>query len=158
MRKHGVTLIEAMVAAAALILVLGVFTTLIVGNMRQTTIVGARAQANQLGIFLGRQIIEGDPNAMANQGQPKAWAYGTLNNTSTGFSTLTQERQFGDINLYRAEVSNQGAPSWTGTGWQVNQYQIQVCWRSPEGEKCVRQAIIGPSPALAGSDPVTTIN
>lgn len=158
MKTRGITLVEAVVAAAALTLVLGVFTTLIVGNMKQTTIVGARTQANQLGIFLGRQVIEGDNKVLADQGQSKTWAYGSLSNITTGFSTLTQERQFGDITLYRAEISNRGAPSWASSTWQVNQYRINVCWRSPEGEKCIQQDIIGPSPSSASSETVTYIN
>ncbi|MCS7058183.1 MAG: type II secretion system protein [Meiothermus sp.] len=158
MRNQGLTFIEVIVAAGALAVVLGFFTTLLVGNMRQTTIVGGRAQANQIGIFLGRQILEADDRALPAAGQSLRWNYGQLNDASIGFATLTQEQQFGNIALYRASITNQGTPSWAGSGWQVSQYSIEVCWQSPEGERCVQQSIIGPAPALAGNEVVTNVN
>ncbi len=158
MRNRGLTFIEVIVAAGALAIVLGLFTTLLVGNMRQTSVVGGRAQANQLGIFLGRQILEADDRALPAVGSSLEWGYGQLSNPSTGFASLTAEQQFGNINLYRARITNQGTPSWAGSGWQIHQYRIEVCWHSPEGEQCVRQSIIGPSPAAAGSEIVTNIN
>ncbi len=158
MKSKGLTFVEVIVAAGALAIVLGLFTTLLVGNMRQTSVVGGRAQANQLGIFLGRQILEADDRALPATGNSLSWNYGQLNSSSTGFASLTAEQQFGNIALYRASITNQGVPSWAGSGWQVNQYRIEVCWQSPEGEQCVRQAIIGPSPAQAGSEIVTNIN
>jgi len=158
MRNQGLTFVEVIVATGALAIVLGLFTTLLVGNMRQTSITGGRVQANQIGIFLGRQILEADDRALPTVGNSLSWGYGQLNSSSIGFPSLTSEQQFGNIALYRASVANQGVPSWAGSGWQVSQYRIEVCWQSPEGERCVRQSIIGPSPALAGSEIVTNIN
>ncbi len=158
MKNRGLSLIEVVVAAGALAIVLGIFTTLLVGNMRQTSIVGGRAQANQLGLFLGRQILEADERAVPAAGQSFNWGYGQLSNASSGFPSLTSEQQFANLALYRAGVTNQGAPSWASSGWQVNQYRIEVCWRSPEGEQCVFQSIIGPSPAQIGSELNSGIN
>ncbi|MCX7801479.1 MAG: type II secretion system GspH family protein [Meiothermus ruber] len=158
MRNRGLTLIEVVVAAGALAIVLGIFTTLLVGNMRQTTIVGGRAQANQLGIFLGRQILEADERAVPAEGESRTWDYGQLTNATSGFPSLTSEQQFANLALYRASVTNQGAPSWASSNWQINQYRIEVCWRSPEGEQCVNQRIIGPSPAQVGTEINSGIN
>ncbi|RDI95155.1 type II secretion system protein [Meiothermus sp. QL-1] len=158
MNTRGLTFIEVIVAAGALAVVLGIFTTLLVGNIRQSAVVGGRAQANQIGIFLGRQILEADDRALPPAGSSFNWDYGQLSSSTTGFATLTAEQQFGNIGLYRASITNQGTPSWAGSGWQVSQYRIEVCWRSPEGEQCVRQSIVGPSPALAGNELVTNIN
>jgi len=158
MKNRGLTFIEVIVAAGALAIVLGLFTTLLVGSMRQSSVVGGRAQANQLGIFLGRQILEADARAIPAAGSSLDWNYGQLNNPSSGFASLTAEQQFGNIALYRARITNQNAPSWAGSGWQVHQYRIEVCRQSPEGEQCVRQSTIGPSPAQAGSYIYTNIN
>lgn len=158
MRSRGLTLIEVVVAAGALAIVLGIFTTLLVGNMRQTSIVGGRAQANQLGLFLGRQILEADERAVPAVSESLYWDYGQLSNATSGFPSLTSEQQFANLSLYRASVINQGTPSWASNSWQINQYRIEVCWRSPEGEQCVNQSIIGPSPAQAGSEINSGIN
>lgn len=158
MKNRGLTLIEVVVAAGALAIVLGIFTTLLVGNMRQTTVVGGRAQANQLGIFLGRQILEADERAVPAEGESRAWDYGQLTNATSGFPSLTSEQQFANLALYRASVTNQGAPSWASSNWQISQYRIEVCWRSPEGEQCVNQSIVGPSPAQVGSEINSGIN
>jgi len=150
MKPKGLTLVEAIIAAVALILVLGIFTTLVAGNLRTTSIVGARAQANQLAAFLGRQIVEGDTSVLPQANQTFSWGYGNLTAT---FNTLTAERQFGDINLYSANITNKGTPSWAAANWSVNQYSIQVCWKSPEGEKCAKQDTVGPTPASAAANP-----
>ncbi|KZK15121.1 MAG: prepilin-type N-terminal cleavage/methylation domain-containing protein [Meiothermus ruber] len=158
MRNRGLTLIEVVVAAGALAIVLGIFTTLLVGNMRQTSIVGGRAQANQLGLFLGRQILEADERAVPDEGESLTWGYGGLINATSGFPSLTSEQQFANLALYRASITNQGAPSWASSSWQISQYRIEVCWRSPEGEQCVNQSIIGPSPARVGAEINSGIN
>lgn len=152
------TLIEVVVAAGALAIVLGIFTTLLVGNMHQTSIVGGRAQANQLGLFLGRQILEADERAVPAVGGSFYWKYGQLSNATNGFPSLTSEQQFANLSLYRASVTNMGTPSWASNSWQINQYRIEVCWRSPEGEQCVNQRIIGPSPAQVGTEINSGIN
>lgn len=51
MRNRGLTLIEVIVAAGALAIVLGIFTTLLVGSMRQTSVVGGGPRPISWGFF-----------------------------------------------------------------------------------------------------------
>lgn len=147
MRTRGLTLVEVLVAVAALSVVLGVIGTLMAGSLRENRNLGSKGQANQLTVFLGRQLMD-DSNVAPALNASSTWDYGQL---TTRFPGLTQESKFGDVNLYKATVVNRGVPSW-GANMSIWQYRITVCWKVSKessqdtGERCAQSDTIGPIP------------
>lgn len=147
MKIRGLTIIEVVVAIAALSVVLGVIGTLMAGSLRENRNLGSKGQANQLAVFIGRQLMDDSAVAPALNGT-NTWTYGQL---TTQFPGLTQENKFGDVNLYKATVVNRGVPSW-GANMSIWQYRINVCWKAMKetsqdnGERCTQTDTIGPIP------------
>lgn len=154
MKPRGLTLIEALIAMAVLSVALSAFTALVVSNLRENTRAGARTQAVQILNYLGRQVTGGNADVLPDS-TPQQWAYGELN---TAFVDLSRERQFADVNLYRASIENRGTYSGGIAGVSLVQYRISVCWRAPGGESCVRADTLGRQRVVVGSPPPSTSN
>lgn len=154
MKSKGLTLIEALIALAVLSISLSAFTTLIVSNLRENTRAGARTQAVQVLNYLGRQVTGGNA-AVLPDSTPLQWRYGEL---QTAFADLTRERQFADVNLYRASIENRGNYSGGIAGVSLVQYHISVCWNAPGGESCVRADTLGRQRVVVGSPPPSASN
>ena len=157
MKPRGLTLIEALISMVVLSVAFSAFTALIVGNLRENAKAGARTQATQLLGYLGRQVAGGDTPAILpdNSTTPSAWGYGQL---QAAFSDLTRERQYADVGLYRASIENRGGYTAGISGVDLVQYRISVCWRTPEGESCLRADTLGRRKVLVNPAPPAVAN
>jgi prepilin-type N-terminal cleavage/methylation domain-containing protein len=141
MNPKGLTLIEVMVAMSVLLVALTAFGSLTVSNLRQNQVSGSRTQAVQIMNYLGRRVTGADsavtPTSTAT---PLIWNYGALR---SAFPDLSQT---GNPDVYRAKVTNNG--QWNGAGVTVAQFRVEVCWRSPGGETCVRSDTLAADPTV----------
>jgi hypothetical protein len=91
---------------------------------------------------LGRRAVEGQAAVLPAVGaSSRAWNYGTLN---TSFPDLKKEKQAANSDLYRAQIIDQGAPSFSVGSANLVSYQINVCWRDAGKENCVSAQTIAP--------------
>lgn len=153
MKSSGLTLVEAIIAMAILGVILTAFTALVVGNIRENAKSGAKVQATQVLNYLGRKVTGGDSDVLPSTGSLE-WNYGEL---PTSFTDLQRERQWADLNLFTARVQNQGAFTAV-SGVELVSYRIQVCWRAPEGEACVRANALGRDPVVVSAPPPALSN
>jgi type II secretory pathway pseudopilin PulG len=151
--RSGLTLIEAIIAMAIMAAILTAFTALVVGNIRENAKSGAKVQAVQVLNYLGRKVTGGDSNVLPNSGSLE-WNYGQLSNN---FGDLQRERQWADLNLFKASVDNLGDFNRVSGVVLIN-YRINVCWQSPEGEQCVRATTVGRDPVVVGTPPPVLSN
>jgi prepilin-type N-terminal cleavage/methylation domain-containing protein len=154
---RGLTIVEVLVAIVILSIVLVAFAGVIVANIRQNAMSGNRTAAAQVMNYLGRRAVEGDGAVLpASPTLTKSWAYNTLR---TSFPDLTQEKQSANPNVYRAEVINQGLPSWTASAPSLTSYTVRVCWNSPDGESCVESQTLAPiSTGVSAPAPLNGLN
>lgn len=143
----GLTLLEVLLALAVIGIITAVFTTVVVSNLRHTSVAGARTEAVQVLNYLGRRAAGGDGTVMAVSGTPNTWAYGSL---STAFPDITNQGGLADPARYRAQVTNGGDVTLAGAS--ATEYDIKVCFEAGQGEHCVKAATLGPS-ASSGTTP-----
>jgi prepilin-type N-terminal cleavage/methylation domain-containing protein len=141
--RLGLTLIEVLVSVVILSIVLVAFAGVIVSNIRQNATSGNRTAAAQVMNYLGRRTVNADVAVVPAVGTTlRTWNYNALN---TAFPDLSKEKNAANPDLYRAEVIDQGAPTWyTATMGHLVSYQINVCWRDAGEEKCVSAQTIAP--------------
>jgi len=149
--QRGMTLLEVMIALGILMVVMGALATILTDSIRFNASAGQRTQAVQVLNYLGRQVVGGNANLMPPSGSQLSWDYGELGNA---FSDLNQGDHFADPDNYRARVSNKGQPaSLAGSGVSLDQYEIEVCWKSRGKDVCVRATTLSSPPPTGGTPP-----
>lgn len=150
--KRGLTVVEVIVALAIIGTVLAVFSTSVVGNMKQNSSSGSRTGAVRFLDHLGRLIVEGDSNVLpASNATTRTWAYGDLDT----LPELSNEGGFGDPNLYKAKVTKGTQPSWaTSEGLALTAYTLEVCWKNTGEDICVQATGVGPTGSSSTNPPV----
>jgi prepilin-type N-terminal cleavage/methylation domain-containing protein len=126
----GMTIVEVLVAVVILSVVLVAFAGVIVGNIRQNATSGNRTAAAQVLNYLGRRAVEGQAAVLPAVG--------------ASFPDLKKEKQAANSDLYRAQIIDQGAPSFSVGSANLVSYQINVCWRDAGKENCVSAQTIAP--------------
>ena len=146
-KERGLTILEVVLAVAIIAIVMGVLTTTVVSNLKQTSTTGASSQAAQVLNYLGRRVAGGQTEVLppANT-TARRWDYGQL----TAFTDLaTAERGISDPIFYKAQVTNSGQVQLAGS--QLTRYTIEVCHERGGGEHCVSGTTFGPSPLNAAN-------
>lgn len=153
-RALGLSLIEVLVAVAILATVLLALSLVIVDNLRQTSITGARTQAVQILNYVGRRLVGGGVDLL----ELSPIGYGTLRQA---FPELAQEVRYANPDLYKVEIRRHGTPSWAqNLGINVERYEIIVCWKGGGRERCVSAETYSspPSQGSGTSPPLPGIN
>jgi len=150
-RQRGMTLLEVMIALGILMVVMGALATILTDSIRFNASAGQRTQAVQILNYLGRQIVGGNADLMPASGNQLNWDYGKLGNA---FTDLDQGGHYADPDNYRARITNKGQPaSLAGSGVSLDQYEIEVCWKSGGKDVCVRTTTLSSPPPTAGTPP-----
>ncbi len=149
--QRGMTLLEVMIALGILMVVMGALATILTDSIRFNASAGQRTQAVQILNYLGRQIVGGNASLMPTSGSQLSWDYGELGNA---FPDLNQGNHFADPDNYRARIINNGQPaSLASSGVSLDQYEIEVCWKSGGKDVCVRTATLSSPPPTGGTPP-----
>jgi len=150
-RRHGLTVVEVLVALVVLGIVTAAVTTTYVSSMRNNADAGRRTQSAQLLNALGRRVAGADAVVLAQPGTPLEWDYGALSND---FPELAGEG-ISDPALYRATITNVGAITLASA--ETVHYSIVVCTRATgeATERCVAGDTAGPPPGPEGETPAT---
>jgi len=148
---QGMTLLEVIIALGILMVVMGALATILTDSIRFNASAGQRTQAVQILNYLGRQIVGGNASLMPASGSQLSWDYGELGNA---FPDLNQGSHFADPNNYRALIINLGQPaSLASSGVSLDQYKIEVCWKSRGKDVCVRATTLSSPPPTGGTPP-----
>jgi prepilin-type N-terminal cleavage/methylation domain-containing protein len=150
MRRHGMTIIEVLVALVIIGIAFTILSVALVGNLRQTDRFGARTQTSQFLSYLGRLVAGGDPAALAPAGSPLTWDYGELGAAFADLPTGSGSRD--DVVRYRAAIEQVSDVAFVGA--VAVQYRITVCSTDVAGESCVNGTTLGPAPIVGGTAPL----
>lgn len=162
-KDRGLTIVEVLVAVVILSIVLVAFAGVIVANIRQNATSGNRTAAAQVLNYIGRRTVEGEAVVLPALGtSSRAWNYGTLR---AAFPELNEEKNAANADLYRVEITDQGAPAWSVAGSKTDDlnlvsYQINVCWQDAGKENCVTAQTIAPQlqPVIATEPIIPGLN
>ncbi|WP_457637413.1 prepilin-type N-terminal cleavage/methylation domain-containing protein [Oceanithermus sp.] len=150
-KRRGMTLLEVMIAIAILAIALGALATILSNNIRFNASSGERTQAVQILNYLGRQIVGGNGSLMPPEGKQYSWDYGQL---GSAFPELDQGGNISDPAKYRAVIYNQGQPSsLAAINVSLDQYKIEVCWRTGNKDVCVQAYTLSSQPPGGGTAP-----
>ncbi|MDX2003953.1 MAG: prepilin-type cleavage/methylation domain-containing protein [Meiothermus sp.] len=142
MSTRGLTIIEVLIAIICLAVALTALNASMVGSIVQNSSTGQLSQAIQIVNYLGRRISGRDLSLLpSTTTTPLNWAYGSLR---TNFPDLPQAGNFGNLDGYRATITNRG--NWSHSAAPnivLTQYRIQVCWRTTEAERCTDADTLG---------------
>ncbi len=147
-RAQGLTLLEVILALAVLGIVGAVFTTSVLRNLRHTTTSGTRTQAAQVLNYFGRRIVGGDAALRPAVGDELAWTYDEL---SAAFPDIGGATGMADADRYRVVISSPGTS--TVAGATLQQYDVTVCFATPDAESCVTGSTLSSTDSPSGSTP-----
>jgi len=150
MNRAGMTIVEVLVALVVVGMALGLLSTGVVGNLRQTERFAARTQSGQVLAYLGRRVAGGDAGVLAANGAPRTWDYGDLPAAFADHAAGSGGRD--DAARYRASVEQVAVVTFVGAS--AVQYRIAVCTQDLSGESCVLGTTLGPPPASGGTTPL----
>lgn len=139
MRERGLTIIEVVLAVAIIAIIMGILTTTVVTNLKQTSVTGASTQAAQVLNYLGRRVAGGHADVLPSNGAPLTWDYGNL----TAFKDLVSGGGVSDPALYKAQIVYTGDVTLASSS--LRRYDIEVCHKRA-GEHCVSGITFGPAP------------
>ena len=144
---QGLTILEVLLAIAILSIVMVALNATLISSLRETSVAGSRTQAVQILNYLGRRIVGGDTTLLPTT--RLQFLYGTLRQN---FPDLPNAVRFANPDLYRVEIQNLGAPSWSSTiGVEVHRYRIAVCWKWRGEETCTIGETFSTPPPSSGS-------
>lgn len=147
MNKRGLTIIEVVLAVAIIAVIMGILTTTVVSNLRQTSTTGASSQAAQVLNYLGRRVAGGDTDVLpGTNASTRVWDYGELRNFS---DLMSSTEGITDPVFYSAQVTNNGAVNLARS--QLTQYTIEVCHERGGGVHCIEGTTFGPAPSDAAA-------
>lgn len=145
MTRRGLTLLEVLVALAILGAVFGMLSLTLITSLRQAESTGLRTQAVQILNYVGRRIVGGEVDL------PSFVGYGELRGV---FPDLPREVRHANPDRYRVEVRRRGAPNWARPlKANVEEYEVAVCWKEVEGERCVSASTYSSPPSGKGRTP-----
>lgn len=144
--RHGLTIVETLIALAILGVVISILTTATLSNVQNTAIAGGRTQATQVLSYLGR-LVAGADSALTSA-ETTVWDYGDL---SGQFPELRQLDGRADPDSYRAAVTDVGEVAFLSTS--MRRYTVEVCWRTAGDETCVAGETLGPELAFTADEP-----
>lgn len=148
MTRHGLSLVEVIIALAVVAIAFAILSTALVFNLRVTGTSGARTQTTQYLNYLGRLVSGGNADALPEAGTPLTWDYGDMGTT---FLDLPGGTGWESADRYRARVEHLGAVAYVGA--QGVQYRVTVCSMTPIGESCTAAVTIGPERLAGGGAP-----
>lgn len=143
-RQSGLTLVEVTLALAVIGILVAAFTTSIATNFRVTSTSGQDTQAVQVLNFIGRQVVGANPSTLPPQDEPIIWGYGDL---TTTFTDLQDEGGFSDPDNYKVTVTDNGSVGFSGAGFTITRYDIEVCYQRSE-EHCMTGTTLSYRPSL----------
>ena len=135
MKREGFTILEVMFALAIFAVITAVFSTALVGSIRQTNTIGEQTQASRMLNFIGRQVAGGQSGfILPEEGSPREWDYGELTDS---FPELDQDDAVTDPERFNATITNIGELTFGAADIDIVQYDVQVCYEVAGNERCV---------------------